>query len=123
VGTSERANLEEAARSLLERLAGTDPPAGAVTVTAAGWRLTLRAERPRPLTPCEQDILAVLAECTTRWATTRVLSELDRRGMIHGETTVKLALARLVKLGLIRNSRKAPRGYWRESAATAASAG
>ena len=37
---------------------------------------------------------------------------MERRGIaIYGEATVKRSLAKLKRQGLVRNSRKAPRGY------------
>lgn len=88
------------------------------SVEVKGLRLTILAlpsgssGRTSDLSPCEQDILCVLSEANGRWCTNRVLAELDRRGLIHGECTVKKALSRLHKVGLIGNSRMAPRGYW-----------
>jgi hypothetical protein len=78
-----------------------------------GPRRARGGSRPRPVgtTPCDRDVLAALAEARGPWTTTRVLAELERRGMLHGESTVKLRLARMSKAGLVRASRKAPRGY------------
>lgn len=103
----------DAARGLIETLsaAGRVEPV-AVRVESPGVRVTIRvvAVRAGP-TPCERDLLAALAEAECPWTTTRVLAELDRRGMVHGETTVKRALARLVRRGLVTSSAAPPRGY------------
>jgi hypothetical protein len=88
-----------------------------VHATAPGLRVTVRVvavrKRERRQTRCERDILAVLADADgLPWTTNRVLSELARRGMGHGETTVRVTLARLSKPdGPVASSRRAPPGY------------
>lgn len=64
--------------------------------------------------PCERDILCVLAGRTGRLSGTKILQLLEQHGLIHGDSTVKRALGRLVKDGLIKTSRKTPIGYWIE---------
>lgn len=66
---------------------------------------------PPPLTPCERDLLDLLARAPMPWTTTRILAELGAAGLEHGESTVRHALARLVAAGLLLNSRSVPRGY------------
>lgn len=67
-------------------------------------------ERPGP-TPCETDVLALLAETPHPLRAHEVLSGLDRTDRLHGESTVRKTLARLIKEGKVINSRRAPRGY------------
>lgn len=101
------------------------PPARAlsVTVTAGDLSATLTVARLKagcgacdgglpPLTDCERDVVRLVAAAWYRWPTSKVLSELERHGLIHGESTVKRALARLVQLQILGNSKTAPRGYW-----------
>lgn len=76
-----------------------EPQAALVTYAAAG------------LTECQRDILQVLNECAPcRLVTSRVLAELERRGLHHGESTVRVALAHLVREGLLVNANDR-RGY------------
>jgi hypothetical protein len=91
-------------RELTLRLDLPSAPLTSVTVR-------VRVRPPAGPTPCELDILAALAEAQGPWTTTRVLSEMDRRGMLHGQSTITHALAKMSKAGLVRASRKAPRGY------------
>lgn len=64
------------------------------------------------LTRCERDVLAVVRAVDPRpITTTRLLAEMQRRGMTHGESTVKVALSHLVRLDHLRSSRRRPRGY------------
>jgi hypothetical protein len=63
------------------------------------------------LTPCERDIITVLHEIPNPATTSRILDALEERALIHGESTVKHALADLVKRGWLIASKKAPRGY------------
>ncbi len=65
-----------------------------------------------PPTGCRADILTVLRAASQRLTTNRVLDALEEAGFIHGETTVKLALAELVREGLLTNDiRSEPKGY------------
>ena len=64
------------------------------------------------LTRCERDVLAVVRAVDPRpITTTRLLAELQRRGLHHGESTVKVALSHLVRIEHLRSSRRRPRGY------------
>jgi hypothetical protein len=89
----------------------------AVEFTAFASRVTVRvapgkARPPKGPTPCERDVLTTLQECRgVPTTTTRLLARLDAAGRLHGEATVKRALARMSRAGVIRASRKAPRGY------------
>lgn len=115
--------LEAAVHRALADLIESGGPACAITVRASGiaWSLVLvaspvsaaTAETSPPvarLTPCQQDILSVLST-DTRLTTSQVLKGLAKRGLLHGESTVKAALAKLVDQGTICNSKRAPRGY------------
>lgn len=93
---------------------GAEPAALTSTVAAAGWSLSLELRpqqdvRPAP-TPCELDILAVLSPAV-RLTGGRIMTLLDQAGKIHGERTVRGALASLVRDGRILSSKRAPRGY------------
>lgn len=59
---------------------------------------------------CRSDLLTVVGEAG-RITTTGILAELDKREWLHGESTVKRLLARMVKQGELLASRRAPRGY------------
>jgi hypothetical protein len=69
---------------------------------------------PRPENDCEKDILALLAEVGHRMTTDEILAELPEHNYHHGDTTVRLALARMAKPGvglLTKNGKAHPRGY------------
>lgn len=110
-----------AAHEVLRLVADERPRSAAVRVTAGGVRVCVRVVEVRPRrhdpatnpTRCERDILTLLRGAwPAPWTTGRVLSEMAARpAMLHGETTVRVALSALVKAGLITSSRKAPRGY------------
>lgn len=71
--------------------------------------MTIRIAPTRP-TSCEVDLLALIATHQPI-PTSRILEALEARGQLHGETTVRRTLARMVKSGQLRSSRFAPRGY------------
>jgi hypothetical protein len=65
------------------------------------------------LTECDRDCLAFLAAAREPLSAARVRRELEKKDIaIHAEITVKRSLARLKRLGLVCNRRKAPRGYY-----------
>src|SRR5262245_31614651 len=65
------------------------------------------------LSQCERDCLALLAQATAPLSAVRVRRELEKRGIgIWGIATVKRALARLRRLGLVSNARRGARGYY-----------
>jgi hypothetical protein len=69
---------------------------------------------PRPENDCEKDILALLAEVGHRMTVDKILAALPEHGYLHGDTMVRLGLARLAKadVGLLTKDGKAnPRGY------------
>jgi hypothetical protein len=112
----------EALRCLAALAAAGGPQPGA-TVAARGVWTVLLAVFPTPvatgpglleLTPCDRDCLAFLAANAGQHVPARrVCEELDRQGRIHAEITVKRSLAKLNKrLGLIRNSKRSPKGYF-----------
>lgn len=113
-----RSLLSAHAARLAESLAGLEPPAKPLTLEleAGGWEVTVTVSRVRviadEMTPCERDVLLTLAEATQRLTTMRVLEAMDDADRHHGESTIKMALALLVKSGLIANSREIPRGYY-----------
>jgi hypothetical protein len=93
-------------------------------------RVTVRGERghllsvtipppapaPRPLPDderdCQADILAVLREAGRRMTTNQILSELSRRGWVHGDSTVKSYLSEMVTDGDVsKDPRAHPPGY------------
>jgi hypothetical protein len=107
----------------LEALAAAGGPQPGATVAAQGGWTVLLAAFPTPaatepglleLSECDRDCLAFLAENAGQHVPARrVCEELDRRGRIHAEITVKRSLAKLNKrLGLIRNSKRSPKGYY-----------
>jgi hypothetical protein len=57
--------------------------------------IAVREELPSEK-PCAVDILTVLTEERRRLSTNQLLDELESRDLLHGESTVKLALARMV---------------------------
>lgn len=70
------------------------------------------AKNGSQLTACERDALAVIEASETRLTRARVCEELDKAGRIHGESTIAHALCNLVRLGILRSSRRAPCGYY-----------
>lgn len=67
------------------------------------------------LSPCEAGIVEVLARQRRRVTTSAVVDLLEDAGMAYGWSTVKRALARLVGLGVLHNTRgmdnRGVRGY------------
>jgi hypothetical protein len=65
-----------------------------------------------PETPCTADILAVVCAAGRRLTTSQILTALEQANHLHGESTVKGTLARLVDAGVLTNDPDArPRGY------------
>lgn len=93
---------------------------GCAEVAGGGWSVRVTVEpipeaKNREFTACELDILAILSEqiaTGARLSTQAVLDQLEARNMVHGTTTVKIALARLAREKVIGSSRRSPRGYW-----------
>jgi hypothetical protein len=111
------ASDRDAVRASLNALLDTLPgPVTVIVITPAGlcqpFQLPQTISPPINLTPCSKDILYVLGEAGHRMTTPEILSALDTSELIHGETTVKLALAKMVKDGVLDNRPDAnPRGY------------
>jgi len=63
-------------------------------------------------TECDKDCLALLAQLQRPLSAARLCKELDKRGIIWAEITVKRSLAKLRSWGLVSNSRRSPRGYF-----------
>lgn len=63
------------------------------------------------LPACERDAYLVLLGSPRPLTKARILEMLEARGAIHGESTLEHALARLVRRGWVRSSKKSPRGY------------
>lgn len=108
-----------AAHALLAKLLEAAGPVTAVTVAAAtapGLTVIVRVAPPdaveaAAVTPCGADLLAVLGTASHPLTTSGVLREMALRGMLHGDSTVKRTLARLVRSGAVVSRDRAPRGY------------
>jgi hypothetical protein len=129
---STTADLEpiiESAIGYLQRLGRTPALPAALEISAPGVRLCVSleftvsatdADSPqaaqmlprRPATECEENILSVLFETGHRLVTDQILGELEKREMLHGDCTVKTALARMASDGrLTKEPQGNPRGY------------
>jgi len=110
---------QSAAHAVLSKLLESSAPVESVTVaiaSAPGLTVTVRVSPPGEveasgLTPCAADVLSVLGGTSHPLTTSGVLRELARRGAVHGESTVKRTLARLVRAGRIVSRTTPPRGY------------
>lgn len=117
-GLVERA-VSAAAHALLAKLLESAVPVAATTVATAfapGLTVTVRVSPPEgaevpETTPCAADVLTVLGSARHPLTTSGVLRELALRGMLHGDSTVKRTLARLVRSGQVVSRTVAPRGY------------
>jgi hypothetical protein len=113
-----RAHAQECLADLLQ--AGCVPRPEVGLEGGGGWLLLLIATPAPPggevpgLTDCDRACLALLAQVHEHLSAGRVRRELERRRIaIHGLSTVKRSLAKLrLRLGLIGNSRRSPRGYY-----------
>lgn len=108
----------DAARTIVLAAQQLAPGASVVEIATDGIRVTIRADQAaanRPsaelLTPCERDLLDLLAAAPMPMTTSQILTRLAQAGKLHGEATAKRALARLTRAGLLLNSRRPPRGY------------
>jgi hypothetical protein len=68
-------------------------------------------QRLESITPCEKDIVAVLLKGGRPLPGAAIGDLLESSGQLYGSSTVKHALARLVQLGILANSRRPPKGY------------
>lgn len=83
-----------------------------VTITTTVIKPDEPGKRQREWTPCERAILTVLETATERLTYRQIIDYMDQMGEIHGESTLRQALARLVRQGILASSRKAPQGYY-----------
>jgi len=110
---------QSAAHAVLSKLLESSSLVETVTVAiASAPELTVMVRVSPPnavetsdLTPCAADVLSVLGSTSHPLTTSGVLRELARRGAVHGESTVKRTLARLVRAGRIVSRTTPPRGY------------
>jgi hypothetical protein len=88
-----------------------DTTAAAITAVAAA---SSDASAPAYIDPdsCQADILATLAEAGRRLTTTKLLTAMHAAGRTWGDSTVRVALAAMVRKGIITNRIDTePRGY------------
>jgi hypothetical protein len=116
-------SARDAVLAALVALLKTHPEAAMITFTSARVSATFQLPREAPAgaggagvaagdTQCAEDILYVLGELGGRVTMPAGLTALGERGLIHGESTIKATLARLVHDGRITNrSDLKPRGY------------
>lgn len=103
-----------AARTAILAARTIDVSANVIEITSGDLHIIIRIKPAAPAgddTPCERDLLDLLARAPMPLTTQRVLAQLETAGKLHGESTVRHALARLVGAGKITNSRRPPRGY------------
>lgn len=91
-----------AAKALAEALAGSFSEPYEATAEAHGWRAIVRVEQVAsqqdgPLTDCEKDLLELLLAADRPLTGNELLADLERANRIHGESTVRHALASLRK--------------------------
>lgn len=103
-------------RALLERLLSVSPwEPHALRVEKDGKVAALAVLPPprRGLTECERDIVGLIAATpvTIRLSTRDVIARLGSANLLHGRSTVKMTLARLVKTGHLISHRTIPTGY------------
>jgi hypothetical protein len=111
-------HAEECVENLQET--GETPRPEAALRTEGRWTV-LVAAFPTPsdqgvplgLTECDHNCLALLAQARQPLSGARVRKELEIRNVgIYGLITVKRSLAKLKRMGLVLNSRRAARGYY-----------
>jgi hypothetical protein len=74
----------------------TPPHVPPANTPFSGPHFTRPGRSRQHLTPCERDVLRfLLLHHPQRWTGEAIHDELDRRGWLHGLTTVRLALAKL----------------------------
>jgi hypothetical protein len=114
---------DDSAESLLLRLLGRLADASAsLSLRVGGLVVEVQVRQATPvdlfgaraagnLGPCERAVLGVLASAVGRMTGPQIEDTLIERGESWSATTVQRALCRLVRLGMIESSRKAPQGY------------
>jgi hypothetical protein len=98
---------------------GRAPRAEAAWSSRGGWTVISLAvptpggeESPR-LTACDIDCLRLLASSDEPVSGVRARREMETRSIgVYGLATVKRALARLKRLGVVANARRGARGYY-----------
>lgn len=108
-----RGGAAMALRSLRERSVVVAAPIGA-TVHDEVWRCRARLSLipdQVALTECMTDILTVMADTSGRVKTKLVWQLLELAGKIHGRSTTKMALAKMVATGLLVSHRRGGSGY------------
>jgi Fe2+ or Zn2+ uptake regulation protein len=108
------------AHSLLGDLlkAGAEFRCDVASVSADGWSVLAIAfparegSGDRAPGECDRDCLVLLARARRPLPAWRVRQDLEEAHLIHGIATVKRALARWHRLGLVDLSERPPRGYY-----------
>lgn len=78
---------------------------GVIRLDLDGQSFVVRVECPLPrLTECQRDVLRTLQDAhPSRLTTDRLFARMEASGRIHGLSTVKAALSKLRRAGLIAN--------------------
>jgi hypothetical protein len=104
--------MPDAVRSALDSLLDSLPGCTVVVVPPAGEPQMFRLSKPKQSdTDCAEDILYVLGEVLNPLTTMELMKEMEKRGIIHGDSTIKYTLAEMVKKHEIINRSEKPRGY------------
>lgn len=106
------APLARAADRGLVRELVSGPLAARVQIWPAGSPPPVSNRDPadRPLTACEEDLLAVVRAAGRKITKPEIDLRLESLGRAHGESTVLRSLARLVRIGFLTNAHDR-RGY------------
>lgn len=94
------------ARALAEALSGGLVGPWAGSAETGGWRAEIRLERVEPgnrepTSDCEKDILELLTDAPEPRSQAQVVADLEAAGRIHGESTIRHALASMRRRGLL----------------------
>jgi Fe2+ or Zn2+ uptake regulation protein len=90
----------------------------AASLSADGWSVLAIAfparesDSDRAPGECDRDCLALLARAQRPLPAWRIRQDLEAAHLIHGIATVKRALARWHRLGLVDLAQRSPRGYF-----------
>jgi len=110
-----RNTIQTAIRKLLESLEEQGarlPQVISLTEVTPHFKVLLRLQPVRPtLTPCQQDILRLLSSEDRPRVCDWILSALENQDKLWGESTVRRALASLVRTGRLVNRSGPVRGY------------
>jgi hypothetical protein len=95
------------------------PRAEAASLNESGWSVLVLAFPCRPaegtpgLTQCDRDVITLLGQAPEPLPASRIRKDLEQVGIgVYGIATVKRSLARLLRLGIVANSKRTPRGYY-----------